>query len=383
MNGDDLGGQQSLAGALRLKPGAPPPHGLQSTRQDWATRMGQGLPTARLPGLMASLFSLCGHAHRLCSQLAIGAAAPGLLPPPEALAERLRRETAMEHIRRIGLDWPRLLAPGDAGAAAQCTAALSTCPWPTQDSPDPWPALRHWLHRALLHMPASDWLAAWQAGGSDWLDTWGQGHGHGLPLLVRGARRADACDPLMPHTALRPHADRTSLCMLGATLALEPTFALRPQWRGACAHTGPWSRLGAQANDVPLTPWALLGTRLAELVRLALDGGDACLDSGAVATGPGRGLAWVEMARGLLMHQVEVDAASQRVLACHVVAPTEWNFHPRGEVAQRLARLDPGLPDAMVARCVNLLVAAFDPCVPFTIGHRGATRPAPQEASHA
>ena len=82
MNGDDLGGQQSLAGALRLKPGAPPPHGLQSTRQDWATRMGQGLPTARLPGLMASLFSLCGHAHRLCSQLAIGAAAqcPGCTP---------------------------------------------------------------------------------------------------------------------------------------------------------------------------------------------------------------------------------------------------------------------------------------------------------------
>lgn len=75
------------------------------------------------------------------------------------------------------------------------------------------------------------------------------------------------------------------------------------------------------------------------------------------------------MARGLLVHQVEVDPEAQRVLACRVVAPTEWNFHPQGEVAQRLARLDPELPDCAIARRVNLLVAAFDPCVPFAIEH--------------
>ncbi|MGQ3122035.1 MAG: hypothetical protein ACT6RU_18680, partial [Aliihoeflea sp.] len=98
------GGLAHLAGALRFTPGAPPPHSLQSTRQDWAARMGHGVPPARLPGLMASLFNLCSHAHRLCCQLAIGAAAPGLLPPPQAVAERLRRETAAEHLRRIGLD---------------------------------------------------------------------------------------------------------------------------------------------------------------------------------------------------------------------------------------------------------------------------------------
>ncbi len=373
-----------LAGALRFTPGAPPPHGVQSTRQDWAARMGHGVPAARLPGLMASLFNLCGHAHRLCSQLAIGAAAPGLLPPPEAVAERLRRETAAEHIRRIGLDWPRLLAPGDAHAAALASTALRSCPWPTQNHPDPWPALRDWLQHALLHRPATDWLAAWQAGGTDWLDTWGQRHGQWLPLLLRRAHSTDAFAPLSPHTALRPHGHAPSLCMLGATLALKPAFALRPQWHGACAHTGPWSRLGGGADGVPLTPWAMLGTRLAELVRLTLDGGDSCLDWGAVATGPRRGLAWVEMARGLLVHQVEVDPGTQRVLACRVVAPTEWNFHPQGEVAQRLARLDPGLPEAALARRVQLLVAAFDPCVPFTIERQiTAARLAPQEASHA
>lgn len=375
-----LGGLQQLAGALRVTPGAPPPLGLQSSRQDWASRMGHGVPAARLPGLMASLFNLCSHAHRLCSELAIGAAVPGLLPPPDAVAGRLRRETAMEHIRRIGLDWPRLLAPA---LTPQATDALRACPLPRQDEADPWPALRDWLQHALLHMPAADWLAAWRAGGSDWLDTWAQRHGQWLPLIVRGARAADSGPALQPDNALRPHADAISLRMLGATLAHKPAFALRPLWHGTCAHTGPWSRIGHLAEDMPLTPWGLLGARLAELARLALDGGDGCLAHGAVATGPNRGLAWVEMARGLLVHQVEVDPASGRVLACRVVAPTEWNFHPQGEVAQRLARLDPAQPETALARRVHLLVAAFDPCVPFTIERRAAPRAQPQEAGHA
>ena len=137
MSGMALPGLQGLAGALRITPGAPPPHGLQSSRQDWAARLGHGVPAASLPGLMASLFNLCSHAHRLCSQLAIGAAAPGLLPPPSDVAERMRRETALEHIRRIGLDWPRLLATGSGeGAAPAAAAALRRCPQPAQDAGD-------------------------------------------------------------------------------------------------------------------------------------------------------------------------------------------------------------------------------------------------------
>jgi coenzyme F420-reducing hydrogenase alpha subunit len=89
------------------------------------------------------------------------------------------------------------------------------------------------------------------------------------------------------------------------------------------------------------------------------------------------------MARGLLVHQVEVDPATQRVLSCRVVAPTEWNFHPHGMVAQRLARLDPDQPAAELARRVHLVLAAFDPCVPFGIERLGTARPPMREAGHA
>lgn len=90
---------------------------------------------------------------------------------------------------------------------------------------------------------------------------------------------------------------------------------------------------------------------------------------GALGTGPRQGMAWVEMARGLLVHQVEIEGSGgdARMGACRVLAPTEWNFHPQGEVAQRVAAMDAERPAGDTERRVRLLMAAFDPCVPFEL----------------
>jgi hypothetical protein len=81
---------------------------------------------------------------------------------------------------------------------------------------------------------------------------------------------------------------------------------------------------------------------------------------------------------------VEIDApvgdAPARVAACRVLAPTEWNFHPQGVVAQCIAALDGSQPAEDTERRVRLLMAAFDPCVPFDVMH---TLPAGQEVQHA
>jgi Ni,Fe-hydrogenase I large subunit len=141
--------------------------------------------------------------------------------------------------------------------------------------------------------------------------------------------------------------------------------------------------------DLPLTPWALLGSRIAELIHLCLpdapgQSGAGWLSFGSMSTGPRQGMAWVEMARGLLVHQVEIDAsvgdAPARVAACRVLAPTEWNFHPQGVVARCIADLDATESAAKVERRVRLLMAAFDPCVPFDVTH---ALPAGQEVQHA
>jgi hypothetical protein len=345
---------------------------------------------------MASLFNLCSHAHRLCSQLAIEAATPGLLPAPQQVAQRLRTETAQEHIRRIGLDWPRLLA-AEPGAAAtawadDAHAALQRCPLllPAATMPtDPWPATLTWLQDELLQMPPHTWLRAWNACGADWQNDWSRRHSGWLPSLLRAARTADSAAPLDPASALCAHADADGQRILSTALALQSGFALHPLWQGACAHTGSWTRLNDLSADLPLTPWALLGSRIAELIHLCLpdapgQSGAGWLSFGSMSTGPRQGMAWVEMARGLLVHQVEIDApvgdAPARVAACRVLAPTEWNFHPQGVVAQRIAALDAGQPAEDTERRVRLLMAAFDPCVPFEVTH---TLPAVQEVHHA
>jgi len=383
----------SLAGCLRVAPGAPLPLALHSSRPDWAPRLARGQVVSALPGLMASLFNLCGHAHRLCSMLAIDAAAPGLLPAPQQVAQRLRTETVQEHIRRIGLDWPRLLAADAQGPwAAQAQAALKSCPLLAPAATavaDPWPDTLIWLQDQLLQMPATTWLRAWQACGADWLHDWSRRHAGWLPTLLRAVRKADSAAPLSPVSALRVHAGVSDVRALSAAMAEEDGFCLQPHWQGASAHTGSWTRLNDQPVGLPLTPWALLGSRIAELVRLCQpdapgQSGACWLSFGALTTGERQGLAWVEMARGLLVHQVEIDAtvgdAPARVAACRVLAPTEWNFHPQGVVAQRIAALDAGQPAEDTERRVRLLMAAFDPCVPFDVTH---TLPAVQEVHHA
>ena len=70
------------------------------------------------------------------------------------------------------------------------------------------------------------------------------------------------------------------------------------------------------------------------------------------------------MARGLLIHWVELApgaADNARVNSYRVLAPTEWNFHPRGALADSLRG---GRPDA--ARAL-LAGAVLDPCVEFVV----------------
>jgi len=390
-----LASVSALPGGLRVVPGAPLGQALQSTRREWASRLAAGQKASVLPGLMASLFNLCGQAHRLCSQLALEAAVPGLLGAPQQVAQRLRTETAQEHIRRLGLDWPRLLAAGAPEAlAAQAAEALRRCPLLAPPAgADPWPATTAWLQDELLHMPAAAWLQQWQAGGAAWLWDWATRHNGWLPELVRTARAADGSTPVSPAGALRVHANAGSLRALSAVLGAQPGWALQPQWLGDCAHTGSWTRLNHPPPHQPLTPWGLLGCRVAELVRLCApdaaptgDGvagatGADVLSFGALPTGEREGVAWVEMARGLLVHRVEVSLAKGDavVSACNVLAPTEWNFHPQGVVALRMARLDTRQPPDRLERQVRLLMAAFDPCVPFEVVHPIPTT----EASHA
>jgi len=371
-----------LAGVLRVAPGQACPHNLVSSRRDWAALLTRGVSAASLPSRLGSLFSLCAHAHRLCANLAVTAALGRSEPSGLIAAQDLQQETLREHVRRIGLDWPEQLASGRASdqARQQAHAALQQCPLFTSVALDrsngqlnePCPGLQQWLEKHLLGMPTQAWLSQWEQDPAAWLRAWTEDSSGWLAGLLRQARPlADRTAPAAPF--LRVHASEAGLRVLADCLVRQPGFTRQPLWRGQCAETGPWTRLRQATPEVINTPWLRLGSRLAELVRLALPeeagrSGASWLTMGSMATARREGLAWVEMARGLLVHHVQLDGTGDdsRVASCQVLAPTEWNFHPQGAVAQALEQL-PTPSMSGVCREVDLLFSAYDPCVKHEI----------------
>lgn len=83
------------------------------------------------------------------------------------------------------------------------------------------------------------------------------------------------------------------------------------------------------------------------------------------ATGLREGFAALELPRGRLYHWLCASAAHQ-VAAYAILAPTEWNFHPRGPLREALVGAEIGTGE-QARRRVSRLVAVFDPCVSFDV----------------
>ena len=359
-----------LAGRLRLWPGAAAGQpAVLSSRPDLLPRLAPGRPARQMPDLLAAVFSLCGHAHRWTAQRALAAALPSAEPDPATASVHGHRVASLrEHLLRISQDWPRLL-PGLPAAAAALPGLLASCPlWP-QARLDALPA---WLQTAWLDgLPPATWLQAQDTDPGGWVARWAAQADGPLAALLRSQQA--------PCQALE--APGPSLCLLdqpAITLPMlarqmsEPGYCAQPHWQGEHPDTGPWHRRSQPQRHPATTAWDRLLARLVETLRLALPGGEQLLSHGAMSLGPGRGLAWTEMARGLLVHQVQLAAgasdAGAPVRAWQVLAPTEWNSHPDGPLARALRRLAPG--DRAAA---TRLAVAFDPCVPFDIAAPGGS----------
>ncbi|MCA0175775.1 MAG: hydrogenase formation protein [Proteobacteria bacterium] len=319
----------ALGAPLRVVAGAELGRGLFNPRTDLLPALVAAVPAAELPRTLALVFNLCGHAHTLAATLALRAAR---IAVPDAPVD-LDGETRTEHARRLQLDWPLHL-----GARPMAGAALTP--------------------EAALGLPAAEWLAQWEQRPGAWLARWAQRRrGWLAPLMATALALRQPLPADVP--TLNLHHDADALATFAAQVLQTPALVLRPTWQGRCAHTGCWSRAGLHG---PLDTALLLGCRIAEWLRLG--SGQAQLVHGALALGSGRAVAWVEMARGLLLHVAEADGDGG-LRRYRVVAPTEWNFHPEGAVARMLHAV--GSHPAAVAATM----AAFDPCVPYVIeaGH--------------
>jgi hypothetical protein len=375
----DISSFMDLAGSYTLRPGVP--DSIEGHRpvmgRGTLGRLCRGQHGEAVERTLGQLFMLCSHAHRRTARLALNAANPrqeALLPnePPVFLW----LETARDHLRSMALDWPRrqpgeLTMPDQLEWLRDCPLSMShTANQRTEDQA--WEALtqlRCWMEDRLLGQPVGRWLI--QHREPDALARWCQSHAPDLPPALALHSWYGLAHALTPATCnldllnTDPAQQDAVLQALAHALASDDRFAQHPTWLGQCAETGPWTRLRHRNQTTAgTTAWTRLSARWTELMEIAAIKPPSpaqqmpdVLASGAQQVGEGQAIAWCEMARGLLLHWVQLDAQG-RVADYRVLAPTEWNFHPQGVLAQALTALAP--QDTVSAWA---LAAAFDACV--------------------
>jgi hypothetical protein len=298
------------------------------------SRMLAGLDPVTVLTLLARLYAICGRAQRACAELALAAAGGAALSSERraGLARAVAAEAAQEHLWRLLLDWPTALglAPHQAEFKRWYgRIAADAILWPAE--------LRTELELGWLGLPLER-LAAFAE----------------LPRF--DAWRAAAHAPLaMLFARLGAEAASTSTAP-GATLPSECECAL-----AACAEH-PWvAALGAAGRWLE----AHVAARLVGLAA-ALDavGGGAAVEMDAETPAPGRGVALVATARGMLEHDVTVSAG--RVERYAITTPTDSNFAPDGPFAARLCGR-PAASAAAARRAAELWALAFDPCVAYAV----------------
>ena len=154
----------------------------------------------------------------------------------------------------------------------------------------------------------------------------------------------------------------------------DERFAQQPDWQERLMETGSLARMQSQPllaellREDGVSILARFLARLFEMVEL-LDR----LRNPTSAPGwvqgtnlrQGAGLAWVQTARGLLLHRAELDEQGA-VKDYRIVAPTEWNFHPNGAFVGALTGKSAASADE-ARRDAELLVQALDPCVAYSL----------------
>lgn len=389
-----------LAGRLQIRVG-PTGTAIGSSRPVAAAEVFVGRRPEETARLLPALFSICATAQ---SAACVGALeqAQGLAPAPSVLALRRRlvdAETLREHLWRMLLDWPRFLGTEpDSPAMARVMdlhrglrAALTTGFDPFEAGTSLAAPQRGSGHPAeseldalvadrVLGVAPADWWEAVQ--GFAALAAWSDRTDTVAARLLRRLLDQDLAD--LGHSEIQalPNLDLGELdARLGGPGAAA--FVARPSWDGEPRETSPLTRhraaplirdLSTRFGNGILTR---LAAQLLEVARIAGRGESAAEirradirhpgpgGSSPPSPAPGVGLAQVPAARGLLVHRVRV--ADGRVADYRILAPTEWNFHPRGVVAAGLDAIAARLDGAEIEPLARLFIAAVDPCVDFDL----------------
>lgn len=330
-----------------------------------AGRLFTGRPAREAGALAGALFAICGRSQAIAADGAVEAARGDTASAASRQARdaRIAAETLHEHAWRLLVDWPRLaghepaieaLAGGRRALLPLLAAGEGDDTSRARGEAIAW-ARETIFGRAPAAFLAMDTIDAFQ----DW------SRNAGTPAAALAARVvAEHATLGATDVLLLPFGDDGWVSrVLAPAIDADAGFDETPHWRGEARETGALARVaGHPLVNAAIARWGKgVGARLvARLVEMA-----AALEAfggrhGAARLGEATAVAWVDTARGLLVHHVKLEG--ERIAAYRIVAPTEWNFHPAGAFslgAMALAADD----GARLESQVRWLVASLDPCV--------------------
>jgi Ni,Fe-hydrogenase I large subunit len=341
-----------------------------SSRTGLPPRLVRGRPAADVQRLVPLLFSICQRAQGAASAAAI-AAAQGLEAPvrdQERQALDVTLEMLQESAWRLLIDWPKSMGEQAQVPAVAAVRHASSAVVDDGATLDALLAVADDVLREHVYgVPAEAWLALTDLAALDrWVDA-----GTTLPARLLRRMRDEAPGLGRSDVALMPDATLEGLRRsVIEDMDADHEYARFPRWGGLPAETGALARqsgaplIAALLERDGRTASTRFVARLVELAVLVRDlrarsaGRVAAVRSHALSDGAGLGLA--ETARGLLLHRVHVEHGL--VTDYCIVAPTEWNFHPQGPLAQALTGCD-AADHERLERDARVVVQSLDPCV--------------------
>lgn len=338
-----------------------------SSRSDVAQAVVDGWRASEAQALLPRIFSICRRAQASAVAAALDAARGASSAAARQCQMDVLAEIAVEYLWRLRIDLPGLLGlPQRPAAVAHLKQELDRNRGTSEDWKRFLVALRAEVEEECAGEPFDPTDAAalgeWQAACDAPL-------ARILRALHLAALRHGATPPYLPGLS------DAGLRQIGESLERDAAYARRPLHQGRPAECGARARLighpvwqalpsgTSRAYQRVLARWIELAEIPAQLAGL-LDGETACCRTLGVPLAPGQGLAGVETARGLLLHAAEL--AGDRVARYRIVAPTDWNFHPEGDLPADLIGLRARTPQEVLQR-VELAVHALDPCVRHSV----------------
>ncbi|MCU7931880.1 MAG: nickel-dependent hydrogenase large subunit [Candidatus Thiodiazotropha sp. (ex Codakia rugifera)] len=366
-----------------------------SSRPLQLPRLFEGKPVAELLGMVPMLYSVCGTAQACAAVQACRQAMNQDVASQVALAEEMlvTVEIAREHLWRILMDWSAFAnkpidRPLVASLSSLMPTAKSAC-FAKRDLFTLKPALQfdekkfvsiieqiaNTASNAIFAEQPSVLYAISDIDGFDhWLD---------MSKTPSSILLQDLRDQQTGHLGdggmyALPTIDAQIMSQRMAQADAD-YFISTPDWQGDNYETTPLTRMASHPLLQQLVQhygFGLMTRMMARLLELAsipgtlyrqvqvLAGLQGRIEKTAPALVEQQGLGEVEAARGRLIHRaVQQDGI---IKSYQILAPTEWNFHPRGVVARGLQKL-PAENVSFLRQQADLFINAVDPCVGYKL----------------